>query len=111
MEKSWASVVLANADGVEEVFVFGGSPGEVAAAAKRKFLGLCGEYISNWDEYSAADIDSVLSDGIASFNHRAVVLGTPEVEILEPVTRTINLPVYDQWNYHEQPQKRTGRIV
>lgn len=49
-------------------------------SAEKKFLDECSTRLSNWDEYTQDDIDSILADGYEKFGNGSICLthGFPE---------------------------------
>ena len=68
-------VVVVKHDVVDEIFLCDGEE-----AAGEKFLDECSTRISNWDEYSDGDIDTVIMDGYEKFENGSICISHPTIE-------------------------------
>jgi hypothetical protein len=75
----YCTVTVIQDDVVSEQFVFWDGVLSAAKQAEIKFLSLCEEYISNWDEYTKHDIDVILDNGYTSVNGRTICIFHPEL--------------------------------
>jgi|688.fasta_scaffold439519_2 hypothetical protein len=66
-EEETVSVIAIKNGVVEECYNFSGKNDEIAKLAEKKFLELCSDKISNFDEYTPDDITAILDDGLAEY--------------------------------------------
>ena len=71
------NVVVIKDNVIESNFLFTDSE-----KADKKFKDLAKEYVSDWDTYSEADIDSILDNGYVEFpdSNGSVCISWPELE-------------------------------
>lgn len=73
--KTYKVFVIAIKNGVlEEGYNFSGKRDEIAKLAEKKFLELCHDKISNFDEYTPDDITAILDDGLAEYGGGSICI-------------------------------------
>ena len=88
-------IVTSDTNVIEENFLFTGF--DATARATTKFLDLCNDYISNWDEYDAEDIDTILDNGYEQFGNGYILISHPvlDPDIEQPLTIALNGDIID----------------
>ena len=81
--QSFSVNVIVIKDGVvDESYLFVGDH-TVSELAYKKFLELCGRWISNWRNYSPDDIEALLEDGYVEHDRGSICITWPEVTKVE----------------------------
>jgi hypothetical protein len=73
-EEETVSVIVIKNGVVEEGYKFSGKRDEIATSAEKRFLELCHDKISNFDEYTPDDITAILDDGLAEYGGGSICI-------------------------------------
>lgn len=71
--------VIVIRDGIVDAnYLFVGPHDEITDQANKKFIELCRERFSNFDEYTPEDIENILDDGYAEYGRGSICISWPE---------------------------------
>lgn len=80
-ELYFLNVIVIKKSVIDVSYLFVGPLKEIAKQAEKKFLDLCADNISNWDEHTLEDIEDILDDGYYEFgNGNSICITHPSVE-------------------------------
>jgi hypothetical protein len=69
---------------LESAVFAGTNPEEQNKLAEEHFKSLCSQFLSNWDEYTAKDVEACIEDGVAESGKNIIQITHPEDTLICP---------------------------